>query len=83
MSDTGYAMEPPTEYEDEEFIDEVLTVEMEDDSLYEDPHRTWGEFKKQVEEHSITDDMEVSYIDWNDSHDVDVHINKDKSFNVT
>lgn len=57
---------------------------MEDASLYEERHTTWGEFKKQVEAEGITDGMEVPYIDWDDGHDVQVYIYDDKkSFNVT
>ena len=54
----------------------------EDASLYEENHFTWGEFKKQVEAAGITDDSEVNYIDWDDGHDVQVHIYTDKSFYV-
>lgn len=71
MSDTGYAMEPPTDYED------VLSF-VEDDTLYEIPHFTWGRFKRQVEEAGVTDGMEVGYIDWDDGHDVQVDIHKSK-----
>ena len=74
MSDTGYAMVPPIDPEDKEF---------EDDSLYEETRVTWGEFKKQVEECRITDDMEVSYIDWGGVDSIQVRINEDKSFTVT
>lgn len=75
MSDTGYAMEPPTD---------KPKPAMEDDSLYETPHFTWGEFKKQVEAAGVTNDMEVSYIDWDDGHGVQVSIHPgSKSCNIT
>lgn len=70
MSDTGYAMEPPTDYED--------------DTLYETPHFTWGEFKKQVEAAGVIDAMEVSYIDWDDGHGVQIDVHPGgKSCNIT
>lgn len=61
----------------------MLNISEDKDSSDEDTRCTWGEFKKQVEERGITDDWEVSYIDWDDGHVMAVHINEDKSFNVT
>lgn len=64
--------------------EQVAELEMEDDSLYEESWKTWGEFKKDVEAVGVTDDMEVGYIDWPSlTSEVQVVINKDrKSFHV-
>lgn len=45
---------------------------------------TWGEFKKQVTDGGVTDDMEIDYIDvYENTDQIDVTINADDSFSVT
>lgn len=44
---------------------------------------TWEEFKKQVEEAGVTDDMVIDYIDVEIPVDLDVHVEQNETFSVT
>ena len=67
MSDTGYAMEPPTDHEDE----------------YEEPKPlTWGEFKAKMENATVKDETVISHIDWNGDTEPDIHFYPDGSVRI-